>query len=55
MKIAFCGKGVNEKSTIVAILANEALHRGHRVLVVDGDESNAGLFGMPGFDHPPLP
>ena len=30
-------------------------HRGYRALVVDSDESNAGLFGMLGFDHPPLP
>lgn len=55
MKIAVCGKGGSGKSTVAALLAFEALHRGHRVLVVDSDESNAGLFGMLGFDHPPLP
>ena len=55
MKIAVCGKGGSGKSTVAALLAYEALHRGYRVLVVDSDESNAGLFGMLGFDHPPLP
>ena len=55
MRIAVCGKGGSGKSTIVALLANEALHRGYRVLVVDGDESNAGLFQMLGFDRPPRP
>ncbi|NLA26180.1 MAG: AAA family ATPase, partial [Firmicutes bacterium] len=55
MKIAVCGKGGSGKSTVAALLANEALHRGYKVLVVDSDESNAGLFGMLGFSHPPLP
>ena len=55
MKVAVCGKGGSGKSTVAALLAYEALHRGYRVLVVDSDESNAGLFGMLGFDHPPLP
>lgn len=55
MKIAVCGKGGSGKSTIVALLANEALLGGHRVLVVDSDESNAGLFRMLGFAGPPLP
>ena len=55
MRIAVCGKGGSGKSTIVALLANEALQRGYRVLVVDGDESNAGLFKMLGFEQPPRP
>jgi CO dehydrogenase maturation factor len=55
MKISVCGKGGSGKSTVVALLANEALARGFRVLVVDSDESNSGLFGMLGFDHPPVP
>ncbi|NLA05380.1 MAG: adenylyl-sulfate kinase [Firmicutes bacterium] len=55
MRIAVCGKGGSGKSTIAALLASEALHRGYRVLVVDGDESNAGLFQMLGFDDPPRP
>jgi CO dehydrogenase maturation factor len=55
MKISVCGKGGSGKSTIVALLANEAQARGCRVLVVDSDESNSGLFRMLGFDHPPVP
>jgi len=55
MKISVCGKGGSGKSTIVALLANEARSRGYRVLVVDSDESNSGLFRMLGFDHPPVP
>ena len=55
MKISVCGKGGSGKSTIVTLLANEAQTRGYRVLVVDSDESNTGLFRMLGFDHPPVP
>jgi len=55
MKISVCGKGGSGKSTIVALLANEARARGYRVLVVDSDESNSGLFRMLGFDYPPVP
>jgi len=55
MKISVCGKGGSGKSTVVALLANEAQARGYRVLVVDSDESNSGLFRMLGFDHPPVP
>jgi CO dehydrogenase maturation factor len=55
MKISVCGKGGSGKSTIVALLANEALKRGYQVLVVDSDESNSGLFRMFDFDHPPIP
>jgi CO dehydrogenase maturation factor len=55
MKISVCGKGGSGKSTIVALLASEARLRGYRVLVVDSDESNSGLFQMLGFDYPPVP
>jgi len=55
MKISVCGKGGSGKSTIVALLSNEALKRGYKVLVVDSDESNSGLYRMLGFDHPPMP
>ena len=55
MKISVCGKGGSGKSTIVTLLANEARTRGCRVLVVDSDESNSGLFRMLGFDQPPVP
>ena len=55
MKIAVCGKGGGGKSTLVTLLANELRDRGYRVLVVDSDESNAGLFHMLGFEAPPPP
>jgi len=55
MKISVCGKGGSGKSTIVSLLANEALKKGYQVLVVDSDESNSGLFRMLGFDCPPVP
>ena len=55
MKISVCGKGGSGKSTMVALLANEARAKGYRVLVVDSDESNSGLFRMLGFDYPPVP
>ena len=54
MNISVCGKGGSGKSTVVALLANEARARGYRVLVVDSDESNSGLFRMLGFDHSPV-
>ncbi|NQT74501.1 MAG: ATP-binding protein [Chloroflexi bacterium] len=55
MKISVCGKGGSGKSTMVALLANEALRRGYQTLVVDSDESNTGLFRMLGFKFPPVP
>jgi len=55
MKISVCGKGGSGKSTMVALLANVAQKKGYRVLVVDADESNSGLFRMFGFDNPPTP
>ena len=55
MKICVCGKGGSGKSTVVALLAAELGHRGKRVLVVDSDESNAGLYWMLGFGRPPAP
>jgi len=55
MKISVCGKGGSGKSTIATLLADAARARGYRVLVVDSDESNSGLFRILGFDHPPVP
>jgi len=55
MKICVCGKGGSGKSTVVALLATEFRRRGKRVLVVDSDESNAGLYRMLGLDAPPTP
>jgi CO dehydrogenase maturation factor len=55
MKVSVCGKGGSGKSTVVTLLANEALARGYQVLVVDSDESNSGLYRMLGFDRLPVP
>ena len=55
MKICVCGKGGSGKSTVVALMATELRSRGKRVLVVDSDESNAGLYWMLGLDEPPTP
>ena len=54
-KIAVCGKGGSGKSVIVRLLAGGIRDRGQRVLVVDSDESNTGLYRMLGFDNPPEP
>lgn len=55
MKICVCGKGGSGKSTVVALLAAELRSRAKRVLVVDSDESNAGLYWMLGLQAPPAP
>ena len=54
-KVCVCGKGGSGKSTVVALLAAELCRRGRQVLVVDSDESNAGLHRLLGFDEPPRP
>ena len=55
MKISICGKGGSGKSTLTSLLANQAVSRGVKVLVVDSDESNSGLYRFLGFDSPPVP
>jgi len=52
MKILICGKGGSGKSTVAALLAREIARKGTRVLVVDADESNFGIYKMLGFDQP---
>jgi CO dehydrogenase maturation factor len=54
-KIAVCGKGGSGKSVLVRLLADGLRRRGRRVLVVDSDESNTGLYRMLGFQKPPEP
>jgi CO dehydrogenase maturation factor len=54
-KIAVCGKGGSGKSVLVRLLADGLRRRGRRVLVIDSDESNTGLFRMLGFERPPEP
>jgi CO dehydrogenase maturation factor len=55
MKVCVCGKGGSGKSTVAALIASEFTRRSKRVIVVDSDESNAGLYWMLGFDAPPVP
>lgn len=55
MKVSVCGKGGCGKSVVATLLAYEFKRRGYRVLVVDSDESNSGLFRMLGFAEPPTP
>ena len=54
-KIAVCGKGGSGKSTVVALLARGLQDKGARVLVVDSDESNPGLYRVLGFGKRPRP
>ncbi|MEW6681063.1 MAG: P-loop NTPase, partial [bacterium] len=54
-KISVCGKGGSGKSIITTLLANGIKEQGYRVLVVDSDESNSGLYRMLGFSYPPTP
>ncbi|MGD9368928.1 MAG: hypothetical protein PVH87_24705 [Desulfobacteraceae bacterium] len=53
MKLSICGKGGSGKSTLTGLLARQAAARDFRVLVVDSDESNSGLYKTLGFDGPP--
>lgn len=55
MIVSVCGKGGSGKSVVTALLAGEAVRRGHPVLVVDADESNSGLYAMLGLQSPPSP
>jgi len=54
-KIAVCGKGGTGKSTIVVLMANAFLELGYFVLIMDTDESNAGLHQMFGFNQQSRP
>ena len=52
MKLMICGKGGSGKSTVAALVAMEMEKRGKRVLLVDVDESNIGLYRMFGLEMP---
>ena len=54
-KIAVCGKGGSGKSTVVTLLARALRDRECRVLVLDADESNPGLYRMLGLEKRPEP
>ncbi|MGD9262098.1 MAG: hypothetical protein PVG44_16780 [Desulfobacterales bacterium] len=55
IKISICGKGGSGKSTLTSVLAIAAQEHALKTLVVDSDESNAGLYRMLGFPEPPTP
>jgi len=55
MKICICGKGGSGKSSIAKLMADVFEKQGKAVIVLDSDESNAGLFWMLGFEKPPHP
>lgn len=55
MKISVCGKGGSGKSAIAVMLATGMRNRGYQAVVIDADESNAGLHRMLGFENPPVP
>ncbi|ADN35402.1 Cobyrinic acid ac-diamide synthase [Methanolacinia petrolearia DSM 11571] len=52
MKVIICGKGGSGKSTITALLARHYSENGHKVLVIDTDESNASLNRILGMESP---
>ena len=51
MKVLVCGKGGSGKSTIVAMLGKYLADNGYKVLIVDADESNPGLYRMLGVEE----
>ncbi len=54
-KIAVCGKGGVGKSTMVTLMAQALVGLNYKVLVLDTDESNPGLYRSLGFDQAPKP
>ncbi len=52
-KISVVGKGGTGKSVVTTLLAKSFAERGRRVLIVDSDESNPGLYRMLGFGRAP--
>lgn len=55
MKLAVCGKGGSGKSTVTALLARSLSFKGFKVLVIDSDESNSGLYRKLGMPLSPIP
>jgi CO dehydrogenase maturation factor len=52
-KISVAGKGGTGKSVLITLLAKSFAENGSRVLILDSDESNPGLYRMLGFEHAP--
>ena len=52
MKLIVCGKGGSGKSTVSTLLAKGLAQQSRRVLLVDVDESNIGLYRMLGLEMP---
>lgn len=52
-KIVVCGKGGAGKSTFAALLAMAFEYYGYKVLVIDADDSNMGLFRKLGVERQP--
>lgn len=52
VKILVCGKGGVGKSVVSALIAKELAKRGKKVLVVDTDESNFGIYKHFGVEQP---
>lgn len=53
-KISIAGKGGTGKSVFTALLGRVLGEEGYRVLILDSDESNPGLYRMLGFHQSPL-
>ncbi|MDO4978519.1 MAG: P-loop NTPase [Eubacteriales bacterium] len=52
MIVMMCGKGGCGKSTVTALLANTFAKSGKKVIVIDMDESNYGLYRQLGLELP---
>ena len=52
MKILVCGKGGCGKNVVATLIAKELTNRGKKVLVVDIDESNFGIYRNFGVEQP---
>jgi CO dehydrogenase maturation factor len=54
IKLSICGKGGSGKSTLTGLMAQQAAARSYKIIVVDSDESNSGLYRTLGFEKPPV-
>ncbi|MCX6012782.1 MAG: P-loop NTPase [Chloroflexi bacterium] len=55
MKISISGKGGTGKSMLTTLLSVVLAEKGYKVLTVDSDDSNPGLYRMLGYDEAPRP